>query len=91
MVLGSLSLIFWTLIIVAAIKYVGVAMRIDNHGEGGIMALMALVSGRKGFASQQEALGHRRGRLVRGGPYLRRRSHYARNLRCCPPWKDCPS
>ena len=49
MVLGSLSLIFWTLIIVAAVKYVGVAMRVDNHGEGGIMALMALVGGRKGL------------------------------------------
>ena len=49
MVLGSLSLIFWTLIIVASIKYVGVAMRVDNHGEGGIMALMALVGGRKGL------------------------------------------
>ncbi len=49
MVLGSLSLIFWTLIIVAAIKYVCVAMQVDNHGEGGIMALMALVGGRKGL------------------------------------------
>ena len=49
MVLGSLSLIFWTLIIIATIKYVGVAMRVDNHGEGGIMALMALVGGRKGL------------------------------------------
>ncbi len=49
MVLGSLSLIFWTLIIVAAIKYVGVAMQVDNHGEGGIMALMAFVGGRKGL------------------------------------------
>jgi KUP system potassium uptake protein len=49
MVLGSLSLIFWTLIIVTTIKYVGVAMRVDNHGEGGIMALMALVSGQKGL------------------------------------------
>ena len=44
--LGSLSLIFWTLIIVTSIKYVAVAMRIDNHGEGGIMALMALLAGR---------------------------------------------
>ncbi len=50
-VLGSLSLIFWSLIIVTTIKYVGVAMRVDNHGEGGIMALMALLSGRKGLAS----------------------------------------
>ena len=45
--LGSLSLIVWTLVIVATIKYVFVAMRVDNHGEGGIMALMALLGGRK--------------------------------------------
>ena len=51
MVLGSLSLIFWTLIIVTTIKYVGLAMRVDNHGEGGIMALMALLTGRKGLGS----------------------------------------
>jgi len=44
--LGSLSLIFWTLIIITSIKYVSVAMRVDNHGEGGIMALMALLAGR---------------------------------------------
>ncbi len=51
MVLGSLSLIFWTLIIVTTVKYVGVALRVDNHGEGGIMALMALLSGRKGLGT----------------------------------------
>jgi KUP system potassium uptake protein len=51
MVLGSLSLIFWTLIIVTTVKYVGVAMRVDNYGEGGIMALMALLTGRKGLES----------------------------------------
>jgi KUP system potassium uptake protein len=45
--LGSLSLIVWTLIIIAMVKYVMVAMRVDNHGEGGIMALMALLGGRK--------------------------------------------
>jgi len=44
--LGSLSLIFWTLIIIPSIKYVSVAMRVDNDGEGGIMALMALLAGR---------------------------------------------
>ncbi len=44
--LGSLSLIFWTLIIITSIKYVSVAMRVDNHGEGGIMALMAMLAGR---------------------------------------------
>src|SRR5262249_53323713 len=42
-VLGVLSLIIWTLIVVTTIKYVGFAMRIDNNGEGGILALMALL------------------------------------------------
>jgi len=42
-ILGVLSLIFWSLIIVVSIKYVVFIMRADNKGEGGIMALMALV------------------------------------------------
>ncbi len=43
-ILGSLSLIVWTLIIVTSIKYVTIAMRMDNDGEGGILALMSLVA-----------------------------------------------
>lgn len=43
-VLGVLSLIFWALIIVITIKYISVVLRADNHGEGGILALMALVA-----------------------------------------------
>lgn len=41
-VLGLLSLIFWSLMLVVALKYVTVLLRADNEGEGGIMALMAL-------------------------------------------------
>ena len=41
-VLGALSLVFWSLIIVVSIKYVLFIMRADNKGEGGIMALLAL-------------------------------------------------
>jgi len=41
-VLGVLSLIFWSLILVVSLKYVVFIMRADNKGEGGIMALMAL-------------------------------------------------
>ncbi|MGS1126824.1 potassium transporter Kup [Rhodanobacter sp. UC4437_H4] len=41
-VLGALSLVFWSLIIVVSIKYVLFIMRADNNGEGGIMALLAL-------------------------------------------------
>jgi KUP system potassium uptake protein len=42
-ILGGLSLVIWTLIVVTTIKYVSVAMRVDNDGEGGILALMALL------------------------------------------------
>ena len=41
-VLGVLSLIAWALILVVAVKYVSLIMRADNHGEGGILALLAL-------------------------------------------------
>ena len=47
---GSASLIFWALLIVVTIKYVALLMRIDNDGEGGIMALIALLSARRGRA-----------------------------------------
>ncbi len=42
-ILGTLSLIVWTLVIVTSVKYVTFAMRIDNSGEGGILALMSLL------------------------------------------------
>ena len=42
-VLGVLSLILWTLVVITTIKYVTIAMRVDNDGEGGILALMALL------------------------------------------------
>jgi KUP system potassium uptake protein len=40
---GILSLMFWALIMVVTVKYVGFIMRADNHGEGGIFALLAIV------------------------------------------------
>ncbi|HVK98691.1 MAG TPA: potassium transporter Kup [Dongiaceae bacterium] len=42
-VLGILSLIFWSLIIVVTLKYVAFIMRADNNGEGGVLALIALI------------------------------------------------
>src|ERR1700746_1616149 len=42
-VLGVLSLVIWTLIVVTTIKSVAVAMSIDNDGEGGILALLSLL------------------------------------------------
>jgi KUP system potassium uptake protein len=46
--LGVLSLIVWTLIVTISIKYCLLVMRADNHGEGGILALMSLI-GANGF------------------------------------------
>lgn len=43
-ILGVLSLVFWSLMIVVSIKYVAFVMRADNEGEGGIMALLALAA-----------------------------------------------
>jgi KUP system potassium uptake protein len=43
-VLGVLSLVFWALTLVISVKYVGFILRADNHGEGGILALLALVA-----------------------------------------------
>ena len=48
-VLGILSLITWALIVIVTLKYVLVVMRADNRGEGGVLALMALVSRRTGI------------------------------------------
>ena len=45
--LGALSLILWTLFVVTTIKYVNFAMRFDNDGEGGIIALLALLGVKK--------------------------------------------
>jgi KUP system potassium uptake protein len=42
-ILGILSLVIWTLFLITTVKYVAVAMSIDNDGEGGILALMSLV------------------------------------------------
>ena len=50
-VLGILSMIFWSLLIVVTVKYVGVIMRADNAGEGGVLSLVALVQKHFGTAT----------------------------------------
>jgi KUP system potassium uptake protein len=47
-ILGILSLLIWTLFVVTTVKYVMVAMSIDNDGEGGILALMSLLGVKQG-------------------------------------------
>ncbi|WP_408901798.1 potassium transporter Kup [Roseomonas gilardii] len=54
-ILGVLSLIVWSIIIVVTVKYVLIVLRADNRGEGGILALMALA---------QRAVGTERGRHI---------------------------
>ncbi|MFT3712130.1 MAG: potassium transporter Kup [Archangium sp.] len=49
-VLGVLSLITWALVLVVSVKYLALVLRADNHGEGGILALMALVMRKGGRA-----------------------------------------
>ena len=55
-VLGIVSLIFWSLIVVISIKYAILIMRADNHGEGGILALLALVSPRRAKQNRWRAV-----------------------------------
>ena len=56
-ILGIVSLILWSLIVVVSIKYVVFIMRADNRGEGGIMALIALaLHGAKGNAKLERAI-----------------------------------
>jgi len=49
-VLGVLSLVFWTMTVIVSIKYVLLILRADNHGEGGLIAMLALAT---------TAVGHR--------------------------------
>lgn len=54
-VMGVLSLIFWSLLIVVTVKYVGLIMRADNDGEGGVLALAALAHRVTGLSRRVKA------------------------------------
>ena len=77
-VLGIISMVVWSLTVVVSIKYVAVVLRADNNGEGGVLALAALVRRALGPGGGR---GHRRDRLGRGLPVLRRFDDHARHLR----------
>ena len=55
-VLGVLSLVFWAMTFVVSFKYLGFVMRADNRGEGGILALLALVGQRDPGRGARRAL-----------------------------------
>lgn len=50
-VLGILSLIFWSLTLLISVKYLFILFRADNDGEGGILALLALIKSKNGYHS----------------------------------------
>jgi len=50
-VLGVLSLIFWALTLTVSAKYMAIVLRADNKGEGGVLALMALVASERPFVA----------------------------------------
>ncbi len=47
-IFGVLSLIFWTMMLIVTLKYVFIILRADNHGEGGSLALLALIARKAG-------------------------------------------
>ena len=76
-VIGACSLVIWALIIVITVKYLTLVMRADNKGEGGILALTALL----GRAVPGKALGvAHHARHLRHRAALRRRHDHARHL-----------
>jgi KUP system potassium uptake protein len=58
-VLGVLSLVFWALTLIVVLKYVVLVLRADHNGEGGILALLALVTEQRSHPSKGES-GHKR-------------------------------
>ena len=68
-VLGIVSLVFWSLVLVIVIKYLTFILRADNHGEGGVLAL-AHVGATQGPLASRRARGSCSGAVWRA-------------LRCC--------
>jgi KUP system potassium uptake protein len=50
-IFGVISLIFWSMTLIVSVQYVGVLMSADNKGEGGTLALVALISRKIGRAN----------------------------------------
>src|SRR5499433_4010932 len=77
-VMGIVSLIIWALILVVSLKYAILVLRADNHGEGGIVALLALLAAHRRPGWRCAALWRRRhhagdlGAQRRRGPAARR-------------------
>jgi len=89
-VLGVVSLIFWSLLLVISIKYVVLILRADNDGEGGILSLVALVQRRIGTAGTWARPGASGSSSRRRGTSRSKRPRWTR-IGCCPsPWRPAP-
>lgn len=78
-VLGVVSLLLWALVLIVTLKYVLFLLRADNRGEGGILALYALVQGHPRKSATVFFLGVIGAALFLATPSLRRRFQF------CPP------
>jgi len=56
-VMGILSLMFWSLVLIVGLKYLTFVFRANNHGEGGEIALIALIRGKNGSSENRRRLG----------------------------------
>ena len=63
-VLGILSIIVWTLMLVIGLKYISLVLRADNGGEGGIMALLAVATGQRVTESGESRPAKKRGWML---------------------------
>lgn len=45
-IVGAFGMMFWVLILIACVKYLGIVMRVSHHGEGGTLAMMQAILGR---------------------------------------------
>ena len=82
-VLGILSLVFWSITLITTVKYVFIAMRIDNNGEGGIFALYSLIANMGHGLRFRPCWAAPRSSPI---PCLRRPSRSARQWKA---WKHC--
>ena len=55
-VMGILSLMFWALVMIVGFKYLAFVFRANNHGEGGVMALTALIRGQNGSSGKRRGI-----------------------------------
>ena len=82
--LGILSLVFWSITLITTVKYVFIAMRIDNNGEGGIFALYSLIRKYGAWLAIPAMLGG--AAFLADSVLLRRPSRSARQWKA---WKHC--